>query len=228
MPKLLVENLKPSPEGSASKTITDLKQGVHNSNRVNVFVDHEFSFSLDLTQVVDFHLKIGKALMPEELAELKRASAYGKLYGGTLEWVLTRPRSVKETRDHLIKKRFQKKLDFADADINEILAKLSQKGYLDDRKFATWFIENRFVKKGISKTRLRQELLIKGIDKNLIDELLENSSRTETEEIKKVIRKTAPKTTDPQKLLAYLVRHGFPYDLSRELVDAYWASPEDF
>ena len=200
-----------------SQTITDLKQGVHNPNRINVFLDHKFSFSLDLSQVVDFHLKIGKSLQPEDIEELMHASVYGKLYGNTLEWVLTRPRSLKETRDHLREKRFQKKLAYTDADIENVIEKLVIKHYLDDRKFAEWFIENRFVKKGISKLRLRQELTKKGIDKNLIDELLESSSRDEAEEIKKMIERKRKKY-DQEKLLAYLVRQGFSYDLSKELI----------
>ncbi len=255
-------NLKTgSDEKSSSPTrpakenkITDLKSGVRNQNRVNVFVDGEFSFSLDLAQVVDFHLKIGKTLTREELEKLKRASAYGKLYSQTLEWVLMRPRSTKETRDHLAQKLFKLKIDnarraenrekikqdpefkklakdykiktrerelFEKQDIEKVIEKLIEKHYLDDRKFAEWFIENRFSKKGISATRLRQELAKKGVDKNLIDELMANSSRNETEEIKKVIAKRGPKT-EPKKLLAYLVRHGFPFDLSRELVEEYY------
>lgn len=197
--------------------ITNLKQGVKNPNRVNVFVNGEFSFSLGLSQVVDYHLKIGKIITPEELTELKRASEYGKLYGRTLEWVLTRPRSVKETRDHLREKRFQKKLDYTDADIAQIVEKLVSKKYLDDYKFTEWFIENRFVKKGVSPRRLEQELIKKGIERSIIDELLANSSRTEAEEIKKVIAKKSTKYND-DKLLAYLVRQGFSYDLSKELI----------
>ena len=137
--------------------ITDLKQGVKNPDRVNVFVDGKFSFSLDLSQVVDFHLKIGQTLTDQELKGLKHASEYGKLYGRTLEWVLTRPRSVRETRDHLRLKRFQKNLDYTDADIEEIIGRLLAKNYLNDRHFAEWFIENRFVKKGVSPRRLEQE-----------------------------------------------------------------------
>ena len=84
--------------------ITDLKQGARNQNRVNVFVNNEYMFSLDLTQVVDYKLKVGKVLSAEELMKLKKASEFGKLYQRTLEWVLTRPRSTKETRDYLIRK----------------------------------------------------------------------------------------------------------------------------
>lgn len=197
--------------------ITDLKQGVKNPDRVNVFVDGKFSFSLDLSQVVDFHLKIGQTLTDQELKELKHASEYGKLYGRTLEWVLTRPRSIRETRDHLRLKRFQKKLDYTDADIEEIIGRLVAKNYLNDRHFAEWFIENRFVKKGVSPRRLEQELVKKGIDRALIDELLSNSTRDEASEIKKVIAKKSNKY-NAEKLLAYLVRQGFSYDLSKELI----------
>ena len=245
-----------TPQKTAKENkVTDLKSGVRNQNRVNVFIDGEFAFSLDLSQVVDFHLKIGKILKPDELAELKRASAYGKLYSQTLEWVLLRPRSVKETRDHLTEKLFKIEIDnrrraenrarikqdpefkrlakdykirtrerelFEKTDIEKVIEQLLEKGYLNDRKFAEWFIENRFIKKGVSALRLRGELTKKGIDKNLIDELLENSPRDEAEEIKKVIQKRGPKTADQQKLLAYLARHGFSLDLSRELVKEYY------
>ena len=229
-------NFKSAPEASlsasnpASKSpknqITDLKPGVRNQNRVNVFLDGEFSFSLDLTQVVDFHLRIGQTLTADELVNLKHASAYGKLYARTLEWVLTRPHSIKETRDHLREKRFQNHADYTDADINQIIAKLVSKNYLNDQKFATWFIENRFLKKGISARRLRQELTQKGINQDLITELLEHSPRNEAEEIQKVIQKRGPKTSDPQQLLAYLARHGFPLDLSRPLVEEFYNNQE--
>ena len=248
------ENLLASAKPIKENKITDLKSGIRDQNRVNIFIDNEFAFSLDLAQVVDYHLKIGKILKPAEIEELKRASAYGKLYSQTLEWVLMRPRSIKETRDHLTQKLFKLEIDnrrraenrerlksdtvfkklardfkiktrerelYEKSDIEKIITKLIEKGYLDDRKFAEWFIENRFAKKGISEIRLRQELVKKGIDKNLIDELLENSPRNEAEEIKKVIQKRGART-EPQKLLGYLVRHGFSLDLSRELVEEYY------
>ena len=75
--------------------ITELRQGVKNPNRVNVFVDGKFSFSLDVAQVVDFHIKKGMEISAEQLEEYKKASEFGKLYQRTLEWVLVRPRSVR-------------------------------------------------------------------------------------------------------------------------------------
>ena len=52
--------------------VTNLKQGVKNPNRVNVYVNEQYAFSLDMTQVVDFKLRVGKELSEEELAERKK------------------------------------------------------------------------------------------------------------------------------------------------------------
>ncbi len=193
--------------------ITDLRQGVKNENRVNVFVNGKYSFSLDISQVVDFHLKKVTEISAEQLEEYKKASEFGKLYQRTLEWVLTRPRSVRETNDYLFKKTFEKKLD--KNYIDRIIEKLVEKKYLDDAKFAAYYVENRFVKKGISKKRLRMELMKKGVASSIVDEVL--GGRNDEEEIKKMIIKKRNKYDD-EKLIAYLCRQGFDYQLVKDLV----------
>ena len=199
-------------------TITDIKQAVHNENRVNVYVNGKYSFSLDIAQVVDMGVKIGRVLTAEELADFKRASEFGKLYQRTLEWVLTRPRSERETRDYLYKKIREKNLDRTF--IDEIIQKLFAKNYLNDEKFAAYYIENRFTKKGISAKRLKLELMKKGIGNELVDEILDQSPRTDEAEIKKIIKRKRTKYDD-DKLIQYLCRQGFDYALSRELVQSF-------
>lgn len=206
-------NLKTEEKQEPSFVITDLKQGVKNENRVNVFVDGKYSFSLDISQVVDFHLKKGLEISEEQLEEYKRASEFGKLYQRTLEWVLVRPRSEKETYDYLYKKIYEKKLD--KEYINRIINRLKEKKYLNDGTFARYYVENRFVKKGISKKRLRMELMKKGVAANTIDEVLDG--RNDEEEIKKMIIKKRARYDD-EKLIAYLCRQGFDYQLVKDLV----------
>ena len=235
--------------------ITDLRQGVKNPNRVNVFVDGKFSFSLDVSQVVDFHIKKGMEISAEQLEEYKNASEFGKLYQRTLEWVLVRPRSVREANDYLYRKlrmsssgrssrpssrgsslrprsncgcpsedipELPCKSESSSIDISkfshDIISRLISKGYLDDRKFAEWYVENRFVKKGISQKRLAMELMKKGIAREIIDEVL--GSRNDEEEILKIIAKKRTKYTE-EKLIAYLCRQGFPYQLVQDLVRTY-------
>ena len=44
-----------------AKKITDLRVGVRDENRVNVFLDGKFAFSLTIEQVADFKLKFTKS-----------------------------------------------------------------------------------------------------------------------------------------------------------------------
>lgn len=199
--------------------VTAIKPAVKNENRANIFIDDKFAFSLDLAQVVDFKLKVGKTLDESEIKKLKKASNFGKLYQRTLEWVLTRPRSIREAKDYLKKKQFDKKdYGITDEDIEKVLETLIEKRYLGDQKFTKYYIENRFTKKGISKKRLKLELAKKGIDSETVERALEESGRDETEEIKKVIAKKRAHYED-KKLLQYLVRQGFDYELVKSILN---------
>ncbi|MBR3323571.1 RecX family transcriptional regulator [Candidatus Saccharibacteria bacterium] len=198
--------------------ITDLRPAVKNENRVNVYINEKFAFSLDLTQVVDFKLKRGQKITPAELSKYQKASNFGKLYQRTLEWVLSRPHSVRETKDYLNKKKYQKpEYEISDEDIAAVIARLIDKRYLDDAKFAEYYIENRFQKKGISSKRLRLELTKKGIAPEQIEIAFAKIGRNDEEEIKKIINKKRARYDD-DKLINYLVRQGFDFELARNCV----------
>lgn len=231
----------PSEQDSGTLIITNLKQGVKNPNRLNVFVNNKYAFSLDVAQVVDLDVKKGREISSAELSELKRASEFGKLYQRTLEWVLMRPRSEREVRDYLFRKlktsssgtltsarrceggvasltpaiTQDSSRDVSDFS-RKILQRLISRGYIDDRRFAEWYVENRFVKKGVSQRRLKVELMKKGVAKEIIKEVL--SGRDDEEEIRKMIMRKRAKYDD-EKLEAYLVRQGFSYDLVRKMVE---------
>lgn len=215
-------------------TITRLANGVRDPNRVNVFLDTHFAFSLDLSQVVDFGLKVGKRIDRQELEKLQKASEFGKLYQRTLEWVLTRPHSIRETKNYLKRRQFRRRQlnrsrereglrtfpEFEDEVMQLVTDRLIEKKYLDDQKFAEYYVENRYQKKGISHKRLQMELMKKGVARDLIELALEKVPRDEDEEILKVIRKKRRKY-DNQKLIAYLVRQGFQFSAAKEAVENY-------
>lgn len=216
--------------GTAEKVITKLASGVRDANRVNVFLDGKFAFSLDVAQVVELQVKVGQKIDAERLRVLRSASEFGKLYQRTLEWVLTRPHSIRETRDYL-RRRQQKRLvtnrqrareekkpfpEIQDETIGLVVERLIQRGYLDDRKFADYYVENRFVKKGVSTKRLRMELQKKGVSNEEIEAALAAGARDDGNELQKMLMKKRARYDD-QKLIAYLVRQGFDY---HKVVDA--------
>lgn len=205
--------------------ITDISLQARDKNRVNVSVDGKYRFSLDIFQVGELGVKVGREYSDEELAALEDESQFGKLYARAMEYCLTRPRSVKEMRDYLRRKtRPTKKCSLKTGEIIErpgvkpeiterVLARLIEKQYLDDEKFARFWLEHRFLQKGTSVRRLKLELAQKGIDQETIDQLIVENIRSDDEELRKIIAKKRYKYAgNQQKFMAYLARQGFSYD----------------
>ena len=199
--------------------ITDIRQAVRNENRVNIFVNDKYAFSLDIAQVIEMHIKKGMAITAEQLDEYKKASEFGKLYQRALEWVLSRPHSKKELHDYLYKKVYEKKLD--KSYIDKIIEKMISKKYIDDYKFAEWYAESLSERKNFSIKRLEMELLKKGIKREIVNEILEGSETHDAEEVEKIIAKKYHKYDDKNKLIQYLCRQGFPYDLVRDSIQSF-------
>ena len=116
--------------------------------------------------------------------------------------------------------------------IQEVVSRLESQNYINDQDFARYFIENRHQNKGISTKRLIQELKIKGIDSDIIEQAIfdqgtGNFLRDEEVEIEKMIKKQLRKTSDRQKIIAYLARQGFSYDLIKSKLDQFLSAEEE-
>lgn len=203
--------------------ITDISLQARDNNRVNVSVDGVYSFSLDITQVTDLSLKVGRELSDGELEELQEESQFGKLYMRALEYCLRRPHSVKEVRDYLWRKTqptlrksrtgMNNPVVYSERVASRVLRKLQQKAYVDDDEFARWWVENRQLSKGVSRRKLTAELRSKGVHADIIAQTLEKTDRTDDQELRKVIAKKHRRYAgDRQKFVQYLVRQGFSYD----------------
>lgn len=216
-------------------TITKITAGVRDPNRVNIFLDGHFAFSLDIAQVVELNVKVKQTVTPERLKELRAASEFGKLYQRTLEWLMSRPHSIRETSTYLKRRKFKRNQlnrqrlregktplpEIQDDAIELVMERLIEKNYLDDLKFAKFFVENRYVRRGISQKRLKMELRQKGVNEELIKLALAEIDRPEDEEILKVIKKKRKKYPDDFKLIGYLIRQGFDLNRAKEAVANY-------
>ncbi len=199
--------------------ITAIGVQARNPDRVNVSVDGKYRFSLDMFQVIELGIKVGRSYDEAELVALEQESQFGKLYGRALEYCLMRPHSLREVKDYLYRKtrptrqkNGELKPGVSPEITSRVLVRLVDKGYIDDQKFTRYWIENRYVKKGISQRKLVAELMQKGVDSAIIQAELASSERSDKSEIGKIIDKKRSKYPDEQKLIAYLARQGFSYD----------------
>jgi regulatory protein len=199
--------------------ITAVTAQVKDKNRVSVMVDGNYRFSLDIYQYADLGLRVGKEYTEEELLGLEAESQFGKVYARALEYCLMRPHSAKEVRDYLYRKTRDSRTKIGEmrkgvpAEITtRVFDRLVEKGYVNDEKFARYWIENRNLAKGASQRKLTAELRAKGVSQTVIGQLLEESVRSDEEELQKVIAKKRARYPDDQKLMQYLARQGFGYD----------------
>ncbi len=203
--------------------ITAITSQVRDKDRVNVSVDGKYRFSLDIMQVVELGIKIGKEYSEAEMIELEEESQFGKLYSRALEYALMRPHSQREVRDYLYRKTRDTRTKLGEVrkgvskELTErVFDRLVLKGYVDDEKFASFWVENRNLRKGSSMRKLSAELSAKGVDRAIIEKLLADSDRDDPNELQKIIAKKRSRYEDENKLIAYLARQGFSYDDIKE------------
>ena len=183
--------------------LTKIIPQVKRADRVSVFVDEEYVFSLSLDQLVASGLKAGDDISPGQIVDYQQVSNEGKLFDRALIWALRRPHSEREIRDYL-----KRKTD--DPDLVEVLVKkLAGKDFVDDKSFCKLWIANRR-RLGYSRYVIRGELIKKGIDKDLITEELK-VVETDQEALQIILAKKKNKYPDRQKLIAYLASRGFSY-----------------
>jgi regulatory protein len=192
--------------------ITNLTTQKKDENRVNIFIDGKFVFSLSLQEVLDEKLKIGTELSDSDVSRLKKVSSDGKLKMRMVEWLALRPRSERELRDYLRKKS-------VDEDLQIKLIETAQRyNWQNDEQFTRWWIEQR-TRKQRSKTYIKNELRSKGVSNEIINTAFAGSDFSEHDQLVTIIAKkrTLAKFTDDKKLIEYLMRQGYRYS---DIVDA--------
>ncbi len=189
--------------------ITQIKQQLKNPERVSVYLDGKYSFSLTLDQLLNEKLKKDDELDSERVKQLIKISDEGKVRARALEWLMGRPHSTREFRDYLYRKKAEKDL------IEKLVEEFSEKKYLNDEQFARWFAELR-KRKNKSLRAIQSELASKGVSsvtiQSVVTELFADSS--EKESLEKLVNKlsTRPRyKAEPQKLIAHLISKGFKY-----------------
>ena len=150
---------------------------------------------------------------------------YQKIYDYALRLLSYRARSIEEVKRKLVV--FAKKRKIEESFIGKIIADLTTQKLLDDTSFALWWIEQRntFRPKGVRA--LQMELRQKGIEKEIIDTVLEkspDSTKQELELAKSLIKRKFPDThlgkeEVRKKIAGFLARRGFSWDIVSIVLD---------
>lgn len=198
-------------------TVTSIKPQ-KNKPRVSIFLDGQFRFGIDLENLVKLGLKVDQDISEEDIEKIIKVAEVGKAFPKLVKFASLRPRSEKEIVDWF---KRQKLGDTAQEKLKNKLQKIMP---INDYEFAKWWVEQRIAFKPRSKKALTVELLQKGVERNTIKSVLEEIDLNEHEMIKNLAEKKLrslsryDEETRNKKLIAYLQRKGFGWDVIKGIV----------
>jgi len=206
-----------------AKKITALKVQKNNSERISVYLDDEFAFGL--YRAVAAWLEIGQELSEEKIRHLQEAETGEKAFHRALNFLSYRVRTETEIRRNLHKH------DTPDEIIEQVLERLRRNRLVDDGEFARSWVDNRSEFRPRGRRALNSELRQKGVDQNIIDEVLQDID--EDNLAYQAARKNARKYRKYEwpdfrkKLLGFLARRGFNYSIAAPVVERVWAEEQN-
>lgn len=217
--------------------ITDLSIQKNNPKKLNLFVDGVFFSGVSPKIVLENKLSPGMKIEVAFLEEIAKKIIEENLTGDALNYISYRPRSKTEVKNHLLSKSAKDKINLKkfgigigwDPVIDGIIKKLTDLGYLDDKKFIAWWFSQRQSFNQKSQFVIKKELMQKGVDENLIKEVLcesNNDINNDLENAKKLLSKkidrwsALDKFEKKKKIINYLGQRGFSYDTIEKAIDS--------
>ena len=133
---------------------------------------------------------------------------------------LQRNKTKKQLVDHLYKNKIQREI------IDIILPILEEKKYLNDEDYARRYLNDALNIKKYGKNKTRYMLMSKGIERNVIDKVMENYDyELEYMNALELVEKRISKDeSDPKKIYSaknYLQGRGFEFEIINFTVDDY-------
>jgi regulatory protein len=207
------------------------------------------TLALHIAVVARSGLRAGLELEALQLAELRAADEFQRIYTRALDFLAVRPRSEWEVRDRLRRK------GIADEDTTRVLERLRQVGYLDDAAFARYWIGERARSSPRGPRLLQQELRRKRVDSAVIAQALADFETDRQEAAVIAQEETSDmdeETADPQftealalaqrkhrtyanldeptyrrRMSGFLLRRGYSYGLVSKVLKALRADADD-
>lgn len=152
---------------------------------------------------------------------LSPATARERVFQRAAKLLAARQRSVAELRERLLAGRGATRTN-----VEEVIARLREYGYLDDVKFAQSYASLRLRERPIGRRRLERDLLVKKVDRQTastaLDEIFDATPEEELIDraiAKRIRLRGKPKSRqDARKLFDHLLRQGFGFELVSEKV----------
>lgn len=200
--------------------ITKIEIQKNNSERVNVYINDEYSFSCYSELVYKYSLAKNMEVDLENLKSLIEDEEYLKGKSYVLKVIEKGFKTQKQIEDKLKEKEYEEKT------INLIVKFLKEYSFIDDDNYAKLYAKDKIKKQG--KNKIKYTLKQKGVNESIINETLyEIDEDTELKsaieqcgkKYKNLVQRENDKMKLKSKLYSYLSYRGYGYSIIMKAID---------
>lgn len=184
-------------------------------DKIHISIEGEYFMTVDGMYFESLCLKNGQEIDRQKLLELKNQIEVRRAYNYAVSLLSRRDHSEKELLTKLKAKGYAEGAEAA-------LEKLRNSGCLDDERFANLYVRELIRLKNFGRKRIEQELYKKGIDRDIIREVLESADFPE-ERLTDIIRRKYMRRLNDEKgvrrTVNSLMRLGYSYGEIRSALE---------
>jgi regulatory protein len=209
----------PGGKEEIMSTITKIEVQKRNKERVNLFLDGEYAFSISAELVYKERLKANDKIDYKKLKELAEKESFARCKEAALRTIEKNYKTEKEVRDKLKQKGYEENA------IDYSIEFLGKYNFINDSHYAKVFIKDKLNSMGSQKIKFN--LIQKGICKEIIEEELVNINKENERSIaldiaRKKLELIRKKENDNYKisgkLYRYLISKGYEMSIVSDIV----------
>lgn len=199
--------------------ITKIEAQKRNKERVNIYIDEEYAFSLSTELVYKENLEPKMQVDNERLSKIAKEEGFLKCKDSALRTIERTYKTEKEIRDKLLLKEFDI------YSIERTIEFLKEYDLLNDENYVKMYVKDKIKNQGQNK--IKYTLIQKGINENLIKEEIAKFDDDSQKEVaydlavKKynlLSKREDDKYKLSQKLYRFLTTRGYDYSIVSEIV----------
>ena len=200
-----------------------VKEG--NANKIHIYVDDEYRATVDSDYWYSEKYRKLKEINEEELTELLDSVSFRRAYNKGLDLLSRRPYGIKE----LIKKLCEKGHERDAAE--KACERLRELGLLNDEIYAEILAKELIERKNYSIKRVKQELLFRGVSREIVDNTVDSLDNDAEYRIILVIKKKYINKLNDEKgrkrAIDGLMRLGYSYSQIKSALNSIDEYSED-
>lgn len=161
--------------------------------KIHLSLDGEYIATVNADYWFTCGIKSGSEVTPQQLEELLAESARRKMMNKALDLLSMRDYSRRELSDKLVTKAWEKN-EQKDMDLgslkqqaSDICDRLEELGLLNEERFARSYVDELLRRKHLSKSGLKTALIQKGVQRDIIETVLEEVEVDPVEQVRELL-----------------------------------------